>query len=380
MYFAAITPLLPDYVDDLGLSKSAAGILSASYAAGSLAGALPGGLLAARIGVRQTVVLGLALMSSSSVAFAFAADVAVLDLARFVQGLGGASSWAAGLSWLAATSPRDRRGAVLGSALGVAIAGVVLGPVLGGAATVVGPQLVFTLVGVAGAGLAVAARLITTQVPLRRDDRLRSYGRALDSDPVRLGLWLTALAAVFAGALEILAPLRLNQLGASGVAIGAIFLAGSAAQAASTRVVGAASDRRGPRAPILAGLVALTALGALLPLPQTATLLGLVVITALMTFGFIWAPAGALVSDGAEAVDVDLSFAFALFNLAWAAGFMLGGSAGGALADATADVVPYLSCALLCAVTLVWVRARGHPVRGTAPPARSTVARSAART
>ncbi len=36
IFFSAIAPLLPDYVDDLGLSKAQAGILSAAYAAGTL--------------------------------------------------------------------------------------------------------------------------------------------------------------------------------------------------------------------------------------------------------------------------------------------------------------------------------------------------------
>ena len=44
MFYSAITPLLPGYADDLGLSKASAGILSASYAAGTLLAAMPSGL------------------------------------------------------------------------------------------------------------------------------------------------------------------------------------------------------------------------------------------------------------------------------------------------------------------------------------------------
>ena len=52
MFYAAIAPLLPTYADDLGLSKTAAGILSASYAAGTLLASIPAGFFAARVGVR----------------------------------------------------------------------------------------------------------------------------------------------------------------------------------------------------------------------------------------------------------------------------------------------------------------------------------------
>ena len=87
-FYAAITPLLPRFEDDYELSKSAAGVLVAAYPAGTLAGAIPGGYLAARAGVRATVLLGLGLMVVSSLAFAFAGSLAVLDTARFVQGIG----------------------------------------------------------------------------------------------------------------------------------------------------------------------------------------------------------------------------------------------------------------------------------------------------
>ena len=98
-FYAAMTPLLPGFEDEYGLSKTAAGVLAAAYPAGTLLGALPGGYLAARAGVRATVLLGLALMSVASVAFAFASSIEVLDAARFVQG--------------------DRRGGVVGRCAGL---------------------------------------------------------------------------------------------------------------------------------------------------------------------------------------------------------------------------------------------------------------------
>ena len=157
MFFAAVAPLLPFYSDELDLSKTGAGVLTAAYPAGTFAGALPGGWLAARWGVKPTLLVGLGLLGVTSLAFGFANHIVVLDAARFVQGIGGAFMWAAGMTWLLSAAPADRRGELIGSALAAAIVGVLLGPVLGGAATVVGPEVVFSGVSVVAAGLAAWA-------------------------------------------------------------------------------------------------------------------------------------------------------------------------------------------------------------------------------
>jgi MFS transporter len=68
VFYAAITPLLPSYVDDLGLSKTSAGVLSGAYAAGTLVASLPAGFMAARLGPRRTLLAGLALLGAATAA------------------------------------------------------------------------------------------------------------------------------------------------------------------------------------------------------------------------------------------------------------------------------------------------------------------------
>ena len=117
MLYAALTPLLPHYAEEFGLSKGGAGFIVATYALGVLVGAFPAGIAAARIGAKPTALAGLAVIAGASVAFAFAGDVWTLGFSRFGQGLGSAFSWAGGLAWLIGTAPRGRRGQLLGTAL-----------------------------------------------------------------------------------------------------------------------------------------------------------------------------------------------------------------------------------------------------------------------
>ena len=178
MFFAAVAPLLPHYSDELDLSKTAAGVLTATYPAGTFVGSIPAGWLASRWGVKPTLLLGLALLGVASLVFAFANSIEVLDAARFVQGVGGACMWAAGMAWLVSAAPADRRGELIGSALAAAIIGLLFGPVLGGAATVIGPEVVFSGISIVAAGLAAWA-WTTPGVPPRPTGGARAVLRAL---------------------------------------------------------------------------------------------------------------------------------------------------------------------------------------------------------
>jgi MFS family permease len=52
--------------------------------------------------------------------------------------------------------------------------------------------------------------------------------------------------------------------------------------------------------------------------------------------------------------------AFGLMNAAWAIGALIGPAAGGAVAAASGDVVPYLVSAAFCGSALVAVRRAQH--------------------
>ena len=365
-FFAAVSPLLPEYSDQFNLSKTGAGVLAAAYPAGTFLGAVPAGWLGARWGVKPTLLLGISMLGVTSLVFAFADNIVLLDGARFVQGIGGACMWSAGMAWLVSASPPDKRGELIGSALAAAIIGVLFGPVLGGAASIVGPELVFSLVAVGAAGLAAWA-WSTPGVPPTPGGGLSGFGAAFRRPAVLAGLWLFTLPAIFAGVIEVLAPLRLDELGASGAAIGAVFLVTAGVEAVLSPVAGRLSDRRGRLAPIRAGLLGAAVMAALLPLPGTILLMGLAVMLSFAALGWFWAPAMAMLSDASDEAGLDQALAFSFSNLGWAMGHVLGAGVGGALAELTTDAVPYALLGVTCAVTLVAVTALGRRTPAAAP-------------
>jgi predicted MFS family arabinose efflux permease len=356
MFFAVLAPLLPYYRDEFGLSESALGLLSALYAAGGLVGAVPSGLLAVRVGVRPTVLGGLGIIVVTSVAFGLADSAWVLYAARFGQGVGSALAWTGGLAWLVAAAPRERRGELIGIAMGAAVAGALLGPVLGGVASLTGPALAFAAVAATGVGLAAWAWVTPAFKPADEPQPARALLAAFRERRVVSGFWLVSLAAFLLGVASVVAPLELDDLGWGALGISAAFLVSAGIEAAMNPLIGRWSDRQGRFAPVRAGLVAAAVLSLLLPWIDGRWAYMVVVTAAVVAYGVNWVPGTALLSDGAEAAGLDQGFGFAILNIAWAPANVVGAVLGGILAGTAGGSSAYVVAAALCLLTLAAAR------------------------
>ena len=370
MFFSALTPLLPHYASELDLTKGEAGLLAAMYPIGAGVMGIPSGIVATRLGVKPTMLLGLGLIAATTLVFGFADDYWLLDTARFVQGAASAFAWTAGFAWLVAAVPPERRGETIGKAMAAAIGGALFGPVVGAVSSWTGTGPAFATVGVFAGALGIAA-LRTPGFPPGERQPASALAAAAGDAKIVTAFWFVLLPALGFGVVAVLAPLHLAQLGVGTAAIGAIWLAGAAVESSLSAVVGRVSDRRGRTLPLRIGLAGTIVVTALLAWADTTWLIAALVVLSAMSFGTFWSPALSMLADASEARGLDYAYGFALMNLAWAPGAAGGSALGGAIADATSDALPYLGLTVLCAISLglATLGARGRGAASAQPVA-----------
>lgn len=356
LFFSALAPLLPDYVQRYSLSSTHAGLLVAMDAIGGVVAALPTALLIRRFGPKAVTLSGLVVVAASSTAFGVADSIAAVDLSRFFQGAGSTLAWAASLTWLVSVVEPERRGRSIGLVLGSSAVGSMLGPALGSLASYIGTGPSF------GGAAVVCMALALAGMRLRSGQRQRPRqrrGRRLRSREMRtmaLVGWLVTLPALIMAALLVSAPLRLESAGLGAAAIGAVFLVTAGSEALLGPGVGHWSDRSGRRQPLLVGATVAGIGAAIYPGVEAGA--AVAVLTVVVGIGALMfsAPALALLADLFQSLGLAQESGFALQNAAWGAGHVAGAVGAGALASATTESVPFLLMAAVCLLTLPLIR------------------------
>ncbi|MCW2981101.1 MAG: Arabinose efflux permease [Solirubrobacterales bacterium] len=352
-FFTAIAPLLPTYKHDLGLSTAQAGILTAAYAAGTLAFSLPGGYIASRFGPRRTVISGLFVFALATLLFGFLKSAWPLDAARFIQGIASALIWSGALTWLINSYPEDKRGQVIGSALGTAVAGSLLGPVLGSLAASIGTEIIFGGVCVIALGLAFLAwrepdTVVTENQPLRE-----VLHCMVDRDLIEAAIFVSSPSLMF-GAIDVLLPLRINNLGGGHALIAGAFVGGAAIESVLSPIAGRLSDKVGRRAPYVLGMAICAVAMLVFAAADSLVVVVLALLITSLGSGLCFAPAMTLISDAAEASGLHQGYAVGVTNMAWAAAQVVGSVTGAAIAGVTGDAAPSIAIAGVLVLTIVY--------------------------
>lgn len=359
LFYSAVAPLLPEYAARFSLSDGMVGILVASYAVANLIAALPSSSLVNRFGIKATLFTGLLLLSGSCLLFGFAQHVEVLIGARFVQGLGGALAWTAGISWISADAGPKRRGEAIGGVVSAAVIGIIVGPAIGALAAEIGIGITFSAVAVIALLVALWSTFVPAPKPLgTRIREVLGRGRG----PLWFAVWLVTLPALLAGCLEVVLPLELDEFGASALAIGAIFTGSAIVEAAVGPFIGRISDRRGRLFPLRIGLIATTFLVLALGLANSVPTVAVGLTLVFLALQLFWTPGMALVADICDHLGLDQGITGALTNLAWAGGAAIGSLAAGGLAEVAGRGYTYGLLVLVCGGSAVLFIAGRRPI------------------
>ena len=333
-FFSAIAPLLPDYVDDLGLSKAQAGILSAAYAAGTLLASLPAGFVASRLGPRRTVIFGLAAARRLQPRLRLRRADPPARRRPLHPGNRRRADLVGALTWLITDAPRRR--ARLGDRHRARHRGR-RRPARPGARRRSPPRSAPSWSSARcwwprSASPSPPARLPEAARPSAR--RSREVAATILSRPVLDATAFVAVPSVMFGAIEVLVPLRIDDLGGGHGLIAGGFIAGAALEAVLAPLAGRSRTGSGAARPTSRAHDLRAGDGRRSRLAQTLGVVLAALIVTSLGAGLCFAPALTLLSDIAESSRLHQGFAAGLSNMAWASGQVIGGVGGGVVASA----------------------------------------------
>nr|WP_237159540.1 multidrug effflux MFS transporter [Mycolicibacterium rhodesiae] len=303
-------PALPRIADELGVSSSVAQLTLTGTLAGLALGQLIVGPLSDSLGRRRPLMAGIALHMLASLLCLFAPDIAVLSLARGLQGMGAAAAMVVAVAVVGDLFDDSAAATVMSRLMLILGVAPIVAPSLGAAVLLKASwHWVFALLIVlAGALLLVAALALPETLPVgsRRPLRVRSivatYGSLLrDLKFVILvivgALGMAGLFAYIAGAAFVLQ----GRHGLDQQTFALVFGAGAIAFVVATQLNVVLLRRLSPQRILMIALTVATGVGAVfvaLSVTHTGGIYGFLVpvwaVLAMMGFVIPNAPAVAL--------------------------------------------------------------------------------------
>jgi len=292
----AVAPVIAITALDLGASAGTAGLLVALLGIGQLAGDVPAGALAARLGDRRAMVAAGGVAMVAMLGCLLTPSLPVFGLCLFAMGVCTATFYLARQSYLTEVAPVHLRARALSMLGGAHRIGLFIGPFVGAAVISLTSLRAAYAVAVVTAGLAAALLLVIPDVERRGDApgpvsesgaesgavglvaTVRTYRRML----LTLGVAVLAIGAVRA-ARQVVLPLWAVHIGLSPEVTSLVFGVAGAVDMALFYPSGKVMDRHGRLAVAVPSMLVLGAAMAVLPL--TGGLVTLTVVAMVMSFG-----------------------------------------------------------------------------------------------
>ena len=356
----AIAPIIPLSAVDLGGNLAVAGLMVALLGVGQIAGDVPAGALAARIGDRRAMLVAAALSVLALAGCALAPNLGVLGAGVLAVGASNAVFVLARQAYLTDVIPVMKRARALSTLGGVQRIGAFTGPFLGAAVVhLVDLRAVFWL----AVGTSLLAGVVVLVVPdvagaetIRRRQGSPVALRAVLRENARvfatLGFGVLAVGAVRASR-QVVLPLWSAHLGFSPATTSVIFGISGAVDMLLFYPAGKIMDRFGRLWIAIPSMLILG--GAILALPFTTTIAGVTAAAMVMGLGN-GIGSGILMTLGADVAPAAARAQFLgiwrLFSDSGSAAGPLVVAAGAALGSLAAGVAAMGAVGLLATIGL----------------------------
>lgn len=328
--YGIISPSIPLFAKALSASDSQMGYAFAGYPIAFTLSILPLGLLVDRIGKNYLIIsISLYVLCLASLMMAFSTSIWMLIMARALQGFASASAWVATQPLVAGASGNggvsSKEMSIVTIASGV---GVIVGPLLGGIGSLETP---FFINAALAFFLGLTASFFLTRQGTGSLEKKQGFLGMLKKKGLRIACLAIFFSCSCFGIMELLLPLYLDRLGYVKLYIGIAFGIFSVFYVVSQPLISRWIDRKGGYAPIYLGSLGL-AIGMALVIQVTEFLSISVIMSFLGVFSGMLFLASMFVV-GEESSEGQRGSAYALWNLAFSLGYLIGPVAGGNLSS-----------------------------------------------
>ncbi len=264
MGLSIIAPILPFYAESFNVNYTLIGLVVSAFGIARMFIDLPAGFLSQRYNKKNLMLLGLILISGSSILAGSAQYYWILLLARFIEGFGSAIYVTIATIFIALVASPERRGFLMSIYSGFLLLGSIFGPSFGGfIADLYGINAPFFAYAIISA-IGIVPTLTLPRVnnsnekePIKIQDLYHQVRFSL-RDPSFIPVLPSIFSLFFirTGVRNTLVPLFSgNNLGLNEFDIGILLTIAAIATTITMLPIGLISDKIGRRTPLLLSLV-----------------------------------------------------------------------------------------------------------------------------
>jgi len=201
-----VIPVLPTIMNELSISGTVVGYLTASFALTQLIASPFAGKAADRFGRKIMIVIGLFIFGLSELLFGFGKSIEVLFISRILGGLSAAFIMPAVTAFIADITTIETRPKALGYMSAAISTGFIIGPGIGGFLAEIGTRVPFFAAGVLGIFAAVLSVVILKE-PERSEETKSDMNQSGKSSirKILMPMFLIAFIVIFVASFGLAA-------------------------------------------------------------------------------------------------------------------------------------------------------------------------------